>query len=161
MQNDTEPRPATTIPAKVLGLLDYLIVNSIEIREIAKKLGLRDENNAAKIAHALAVGGKMTCIVTLGKSGAIAVTKDGNAIGVPTIPIDQKDVVDVNGAGDAFCGTFAAALHAGKPLSEAMRRSTVAASLCCLKQGALPSLPYSAEIEEKLSLAPEAQPVKI
>jgi len=153
--------PATSIPAKVLGLLDYLIVNSVEIRQIANKLGLKDENNAVKIAHALAVGGKMTCLVTLGKSGAVAVTKEGAAWGVPTLKVDQKDVVDVNGAGDAYCGTFVAALHAGKTLSESMRRATIAATLCCFKQGAQPSLPYLSEIEERLGELPEAQAVQI
>ncbi len=153
--------PALTIPKKAMGLLDYLIVNSIEARQIAEKLNLRSENNAAKIAQGLAVAGQLTCIMTLGKAGAIAVNRDGDAIGVPALPVDQADVVDVNGAGDAYCGTFAAAIHAGKPLAEAMRRATVAATLCCFKYGAQPSLPYLDDIEARLPDLPPAQAVQI
>ena len=153
--------PAVAIPKQAIGLLDYLIVNSIEARQIAEKLNLKQENNAAKVAHSLAVEGQLTCVMTLGKAGAVAVTKDGEAWGVPTLQVDQSLVVDVNGAGDAYCGTFAAALHDKKPLAEAMRRATVAATLCCFKQGAQPSLPYLDEIEEKLHELPNVKPVQI
>lgn len=153
--------PALSIPKGAIGYLDYLIVNSIEVRKIAQRMGISSEHNAAQIAHSLAVEGKLTCLVTLGKSGAVAVTKDGQAWGVPTLEVDQTLVIDINGAGDAYCGTFAAAIHAGMPLSEAMRRATVAATLSCFKYGALPSLPYLDDIEAKLPYLSEAKSVQI
>ncbi len=153
--------PALDIPKRAIGNLDYLIVNSIEVKQIAEKLGLSIDSNAIKIAHNLANEGQLTCLVTLGKSGAVAVTKDNQAWGVPTLNVDQSLVVDVNGAGDAYCGTFAAAIHEGLPLPEAMRRATVAATLCCMKQGAMPSLPYLDDIEAKLPELPQAQSVQI
>lgn len=153
--------PAFAIPKQAIGHLDYLIVNSIEAREIARKLDLGIEDNAAKIAHMLAVEGQLTCIVTLGKNGSVAVSQDGSVLGVPTLPVDQVEIVDVNGAGDAYCGTFAATLHAGKSLEEAMRRASVAATLACLKYGALPSLPYLDDIEQKLPDLPESKSLKI
>lgn len=153
--------PAVMLPKEAVGLLDYLIVNSIEARKIAERLNLATENNAGKIAHGLAVEGQLTCIVTLGKSGAIAVTKDGQAWGVPILNMDQSLVIDVNGAGDAYCGTFAAAIHAGMSLSDAMRRASVAATLTCLKQGAMPSLPYLDDIELRLTDLAEAKSVQI
>ncbi|PZP55422.1 MAG: ribokinase [Micavibrio aeruginosavorus] len=153
--------PALSIPKRAMGNLDYLIVNSIEVKQIAQKLGMSGDNNALKIAHGLATEGQLTCLVTLGKSGAVAVTKDNQAWGVPTLDVDQSLVVDVNGAGDAYCGTFAAAIHDRLPLPEAMRRATVAATLCCMKQGAMPSLPYLDDIEAKLPELPQAQSVQI
>lgn len=153
--------PATKLPKEVIGLLDYLIVNSIEAKQMAEKLNLVTEYNAAKIAYDLAKEGRLTCVMTLGKSGAIAVTQDGKAIGVPILNLDQSLIVDVNGAGDAYCGTFAAAIHAGMDLSEAMRRASVAGTLTCLKQGAQPSLPYLDDIEFRLTDLPQAKSVQI
>lgn len=153
--------PALEIPKGAIGLLDYLVVNSIEARQIAARLGLPSENNAAKLAHSLAVAGQLTCIVTLGKNGSIAVTKDGQAIGVPTIKTEPSDIVDVSGAGDAYCGTFAAAIHDGKSLSESMRRASIAGTLTCMKFGAQPSLPYSDDIEQRLHELAEAKSVQI
>lgn len=153
--------PALEIPKGAIGLLDYLIVNSIEARQIASRLGLPAENNAAKLAHSLAVAGQLTCIVTLGKNGAIAVTKTGEAMGVPTLKLEPEEMVDVSGAGDAYCGTFAAAIHDGKSLSESMRRASVAATLTCTKFGAQPSLPYSDDIEQRLHEIPEGKSVQI
>lgn len=149
--------PAIMIPRKAMGLLDYLIVNSIEARQIAEKLKMNVENNALHIAHALAMEGQLTCIVTLGKKGCVAVTKDGKAFGVPTLQVEQSEVVDNIGAGDAFCGTFVAAIHEGKDVVTAMRRASVAGTLACLKEGAQAALPFSDDIEARL---PELGPTE-
>lgn len=153
--------PAVKIPKRAIGHLDYLIVNSIEARQIAEKLQLTAEKDATKIAQALAVQGQLTCIVTLGKRGSVAVTKDGHAWAVPILEIDQSQIVDITGAGDAYCGTFAAAIYKGLSVPEAMRRASVAGTLVCLKSGAQPALPYLAEIEERLSELPAAESVRI
>lgn len=153
--------PAITIPARALGHLDYLIVNSIEARQIAQKLNLTTENNALKLAQALAIQGQLTCIVTLGKQGSVAVTKEGHAWGVPIMPLEQSLVVDISGAGDAYCGTFAAAIHAGMPLPEAMRRASVAGSLTCLKEGTQEAMPFQADIEAAMADMPPAETLKI
>ena len=153
--------PAITIPKKALGLLDYLIVNSIEARQIAEKLHMNADNNAIKIAHALAIQGQLTCIVTLGKNGAVAVTKEGKAWGVPILKIDPSLIVDNIGAGDAFCGTFTAAIHDGLDVVTAMRRASVAGTLACLKEGAQAALPHLDDIEARLPELGPAQDVKL
>lgn len=153
--------PAIMLPKKALGLLDYLIVNSIEARQIAEKLQLKTENNAVKLAQALAIEGQLTCIVTIGRGGSVAVTKEGQAWGVPIMPIDQSLVVDITGAGDAYCGTFAAAIHSGIDLPEAMRRASVAGSLTCLKPGTQTAMPFSDDILEGLKNMPKAEPIKV
>lgn len=142
--------PAIMVPKKMMGLLDYLIVNSIEARQIAEKLHLNVENNAIKIAHALAIQGQLTCVVTLGKKGSVAVTKDGKAWGVPILQVNQSEIVDNIGAGDAFCGTFTAAIHDGLDVVQAMRRASVAGTLACMKEGAQAALPHLDDIEAQL-----------
>ncbi len=147
--------PAVTIPKRALGHLDYLIVNSIEARQIAEKLNLPVENNALRLAHGLAVAGQMTCIVTLGSKGSVAVTKEGEAWGVGVMPVEPGQIKDITGAGDTWCGTFAAAIHAGLSLPDAMRRASVAGTLATFKEGAQPSMPYLDDVEENLDkLAP-------
>lgn len=153
--------PAIMVPKKMIGLLDYVIVNSIEARQIAEKLHLNVENNAIKIAHALAIQGQLTCVVTLGKKGSVAVTKDGKAWGVPILQVNQSEIVDNIGAGDAFCGTFTAAIHDGLDVVEAMRRASVAGTLTCMKEGAQAALPHLDDIEAQLGELGPTQDVKL
>lgn len=153
--------PAITLPKKAFGHLDYLIVNSIEARQIATKLNLKTENNAVKLAQALAIEGQLTCIVTIGKGGSVAVTKDGQAFGVPIMPIDQSLVVDITGAGDAYCGTLAAAIHDGIEISEAMRRASIAGTLTCLKTGTQTAMPFSDDINKAMVDMPKAEIIKL
>ena len=153
--------PAIMIPGKALGHLDYLIVNSIEAQQIAEKLNLPTGNNAIKLAQALAIKGQMTVIVTLGMKGSVAVTKNGEGWTVPIMPLDQSEVVDITGAGDAYCGTFAAAIHEGKTLPEAMRLASVAGSLTCLKEGTQNAMPYLDDILSRLDEMPPAEKLDV
>ncbi len=140
--------PAINIPEDVLKKLDYLIVNQIEARQIAEKMNIKVEDNESQIAKALSKMGDLTCIVTMGDRGSFAVTPDGQEIHVPALKLEN--FVDKTGAGDAYCGTFAAALHAGLSLTECLKRAAVAGSLTCMNKGAQPSFPYLGDIEENL-----------
>ncbi len=149
--------PAFHMPQKNLEMVDYLIVNEPEARMIAKETGIPDQQNLILVARALAAKGNLTCLVTLGSKGAVAVTSKGEGWRVPAL--DLPEVVDTTGAGDCFCGTFAAAIHAKLALGSAMRRASIAASLSCSKKGAQESYPYISEVEEILETFPQAQPV--
>jgi len=72
---------------------------------------------------------------------------DGKLIHVPAMPIKPVDTV---GAGDTFCGYFAASLDEGLDFEASLRRAAVAGSLACLKQGAQPSIPSNAEVANEL-----------
>jgi hypothetical protein len=78
--------------------------------------------------------------VTLGGDGVIAI-RDGVISRAKGLKIEPVDTV---GAGDTFCGYFAASLDEGLDFEPALRRAAVAGSLACLKQGAQPSIPLSA-----------------
>jgi ribokinase len=139
--------PAAPVPAPVLDAIDVLVVNEIEAAMAAGEGGIGD---ARALAQGLATRHDLTCVVTLGAEGAIAVGPGGNfRIGPLAI-----DPVDTTGAGDAFVGVLAAALDQGRTLPEALRRASVAAGLACTRLGAQTS-PRVAEIEARLAdLAP-------
>jgi sugar/nucleoside kinase (ribokinase family) len=71
--------------------------------------------------------GRQLAVCTRGDGGAIALTADGSWIEVPAEPVDQ--VVDTNGAGDAFlAGTLAGELH-GLPIDRSLRIGARVAAL--------------------------------
>lgn len=142
--------PAINVSQAALENLDYLIVNQIEARQMADMLGLEAEKDTLKMARALSQKGKLTCIITMGPQGAVACNPAGETIEVPAIKLDPEEVVDTTGAGDAWCGTFAASIHEGRSLLHAMKMASVAASLSCKKHGAQDSFVYLAEIEDNM-----------
>jgi len=143
--------PVRPVPPEVLARLDYLIVNEIEAGQVCTLLGLNpDEPDAAGQARALSAAGNLTCIITLAEKGAVAAQPGGAIITVPALPVEQ--VVDTTGAGDCYCGTLAAVLQQGKPLEEAMRIASVAASLACAGEGTQSAFAYLGMIEDNLPL---------
>ncbi len=88
-------------------------------------------------------------MVTLGAAGA-AVAHDGQ---VASFPAPQVDVVDTTGAGDAFCGAFAAELARGADPFTAARSGVVAGSLATTIPGAYPGIPRRDAIERMLARA--------
>ena len=82
--------------------------------------------------------------------------KDGAVYTVPALPVE---VVDSTGAGDAFCGVFAACLQAGKTWLQALHHASVGASLSCLGLGAQGSTPSIDDITAHLNQV--AAPSKI
>ncbi len=141
--------PAGPLMPEVLASLDVLVVNEIEARMAADAAS----GEPLDLARRLAQAHNLTCVVTLGAKGAIAVGPDGSwRVGSLSIT-----PVDTTGAGDAFVGVLAAALDAKKPMAEALHRASLAAGLACLAVGAQSSQPKAAEIEARLhELAPPA-----
>lgn len=137
--------PAAPLGLEALKALDILIVNEVELEMLANQLGLKAGSHEA-MARAAANTLDVTVVVTLGETGALCVSGDS----ILTAPALAIDPVDTTGAGDAFCGVFAAALNAGLCLEVALRRGCVAGSLACLKTGAQESLPTADELSKYL-----------
>lgn len=150
--------PAGNIPRKVLEDLDYLIVNQIEARQIAAKMRLKIEDNAVRLAMILAQNADLTCVMTLGPQGCVAVKPDGNGWRVKALDLGD-DIADTTGAGDTFCGVFAASVFEKRSLQESLRRASVAASLACLGIGAQTAMPRGELIEETLPQLPAAESI--
>jgi sugar/nucleoside kinase (ribokinase family) len=72
------------------------------------------------LMRALLDRGATTVVCTLGAKGAVALTRDGWA----ECPAEPADVVDTNGAGDAFFARFLSAHLTGAETGECLRAGT-------------------------------------
>ncbi|HET6518520.1 MAG TPA: ribokinase [Geminicoccaceae bacterium] len=146
--------PAGTVSAEVLDALDVLVVNEIEAAAAAVTAGGVPGGGAdgpeALARHLARRHPGLTCVVTLGAAGALAVGP-GAALRVGALRVTP---VDTTGAGDAFVGVLAAALDGGLSLAGALRRAGVAAGLACEAVGAQTSQPGAAAIEARLPELP-------
>ncbi len=131
-----------------LSKADYVVANETEFDLYSALLDLPGDSRQAQM-QAFAAQAGSTVIVTLGGEGVVAATRQGDTIAVPALPITPVDTV---GAGDTFCGYFAAGLSAGLPLRDALVRAAAAGSLACLKPGAQPSVPTASDVDESLAL---------
>lgn len=148
--------PAGAVPREVLNDLDYLIVNQIEGRQMAEKMGLKIEDSAVALATKLAKEANLICVMTLGELGCIAMKPDGKGWKVDAYDIGDE-LADTTGAGDTFCGVFAGCVFNKMSLQETLRRASVAASLACKGKGAQTAMPRRSQIEEFLEEVPAAQ----
>ena len=146
--------PAGQIPKEALPNIDYLIVNEIEALQLAKGVGIAD-TDPMKIAPKIAAAGKHVCIITMAGKGAVA----ANGTGRYRIGALKVDVVDTTGAGDAFCGIFAAALLAGHSWLVALHRASVGAGLSCTGLGAQDSMPAKDDIDARMNDLAQAEKI--
>jgi ribokinase len=132
--------PARALPTVLLQALDALIVNEIEATAIATAL----RAPALPEAFAGAIHRRFGCaaIVTLGAQGAI-MAADGALVRAAAPPVR---VIDTTGAGDAFTGSFAAAIDRGASWTHALAAGVAAGSLACAAMGAQTALPAAAAI---------------
>jgi ribokinase len=134
--------------AGLLNKSNYVIANETEFDLYARELGLPGSDRRQRM-HFFARYTDRTVVVTLGADGVMAATPDAELY-VPALNITPVDTV---GAGDTFCGYFAASLAAGYDVEQALRRSAAAGSLACLKAGAQPAIPSAAEVDGALQSA--------
>jgi len=76
------------------------------------------------LMHSCLARGPRLAVCTLGAEGAVALESDGTQHEVPAVP---ADVVDTNGAGDAFMAGFLAATLRGAPVFDALEAGAVQA----------------------------------
>ena len=129
--------PATAIGAHLLEQLDVLIVNEHEARII----GASDDVAAASASLARSVN---RLVVTLGSKGSVLYERGSE---VARIAAPKVEALDTTGAGDTFCGAFAAAIADGRGFADAATFASVAAALSVQVLGAVPSVPQRAAID--------------
>jgi ribokinase len=130
---------------RVGRLADIVIANETEFERLAGQESMSAGDREAALERLHAETGQ-TLIVTLGGDGVIAI-RDGQISRSQGLVIEPVDTV---GAGDTFCGYFAASLDEGLDFDSALRRAAVAGSLACLKPGAQPSIPLAAEVADRI-----------
>lgn len=131
--------PVTTRDRDLIAAADPLILNEGEAADV---LEVPRDTPLEEIFAALR-GIANSVVVTLGPRGAVIITQDAEPMRVPAVRV--QNVVDTTGAGDAFCGTLAAALAQGESLEEACRLGVAAGALATQKAGAAES--YASELE--------------
>lgn len=143
---------------RLLRHVDILIPNESEFVALVRKLpGLRRPSFDERALHAMPREALHalcrlikvpTVIVTLGRRGCFISTRGGHE----SIPAHRGlKVVDTTGAGDAFCGGFAAGLVRYKGgVVPAARLGTAVAALSITKPGAASAMPTRAELNRFL-----------
>ncbi|WP_018898222.1 ribokinase [Rhizobium sp. 2MFCol3.1] len=131
--------------ARLGRLADIVIANETEFELLAGQENMSAADREAALKRLNTETGQ-TLIVTLGGDGVVAI-RDGVISRAKGLKIEPVDTV---GAGDTFCGYFAASLDEGIDFEPALRRAAVAGSLACLKAGAQPSIPSREDVANKL-----------
>lgn len=102
---------------ETLKLVDCLIINDAEARELAQ------EANLVKAARVIRSMGPETLIIKKGEHGALLFTQ-GHVFSAPAYPLE--DIQDPTGAGDTFAGGFAGYLaQAGEPSADGFKRAVI------------------------------------
>lgn len=99
---------------------------------------------------ASAIGGVLaagvgTLVVKRGKDGASIFRGDGEETKVPGFPVE---VVNVLGAGDAFCAGFSYGLLNGWPLYKSVRMGNACGAIIVTREGCANFMPDYAEVEQ-------------
>jgi ribokinase len=130
--------PAGPLPTELISALDYLIVNEHEARIIG-------DSDSLETASATLSRQVDHLIVTLGSKGSVLYEGGAEIARVDAIPVTA---VDTTGAGDTFCGAFAAAIEGGRTFIDAAAFASAAAALSVQSIGAVPSVPFREAIDE-------------
>lgn len=142
-QTILNPSPFKDIPPVLAALVDILIVNEIELAQIAGVDKICTQADAADTAaHLIATGQFRTVIATLGNQGVVWVTTTDKGYEPP----HKVKVTDTTGAGDCFAGVFAAALAKGENIAAAAKMANRAAAISVTRKGAASSSPRLEEI---------------
>ncbi len=141
---DPAPAPTDGLPQRLLDAVDVLVPNETELALLAgRPVDADDIDDIVSAARSLGVD---RVVVTLGRNGAVVVAEDT----VTTVDSPQIDAVDTTGAGDAFRSALAVGLAAGTDLASAARVASRVGAATALRFGAQPSLPTTAEVDERL-----------
>jgi len=113
----------------VAPLLDVFSPNLGQARRLT---GLEDPR---RILIALLDAGVRVVVLRMGETGSLVAARGGMPAAVPAVPVPR--VVDVTGAGNAYCGGFLVGLAETGDLAEAGRYGAVSASFALEQFGAL------------------------
>jgi sugar/nucleoside kinase (ribokinase family) len=133
---------------KTIGMVDLLIVNDEEARQLTKEYAL------VKAARAIAAMGPKYVIIKKGEHGALLFHNEETFF-APALPLEE--VFDPTGAGDTFAGGLMGYLSNTDDLSFTnMKKAVVAgsamASFCCEKFGTERLLTVKTnEVEERIA----------
>lgn len=140
------PAPARPeLPAELYRLSDIFCPNESET-ELLTGMQVRTVEQAEAAARVLLERGALSVILTLGERGSLLVSQRERRH-VPAVPVKA---VDSTGAGDAYVGSLAYFLAAGRPVVEAMRRANHIAAISVQSSGTQTSFPRAQDLPPEL-----------
>jgi ribokinase len=156
VQNETSAQSATIRLAADMGLRVLYTPAPFDLAPLQEAIPyahllLMNEGEAAEMIRALGNLPKCNVIITKGADGAEWHSPDATPLSIRSFPVNP---VDTTGAGDCFAGSIAAALDAGLPPDQALRRATAAAALQVTRAGAASAMPSAKEVDSFLESAP-------
>jgi ribokinase len=136
--------PAQRLPTELTDRLDVLVVNEHEALGV-----LGGDASTLQDAVAQLLERVPEVVVTLGADGALVARRGTGSKHVPAVP--ARAVVDTTGAGDVFCGAYAASRAAGADSARAAALACAAASLSVEQPGAARAAPTLAQVHDRLA----------
>lgn len=130
-----DPAPAMPLSDALLALVDVLMPNEHELSALGGD------------PKALLRSGVGTVVVTRGEEGCDWLHGDR----IERVRSHNVEVIDTTGAGDAFCGAFAASLTVGADRRAALTRAVAAGALATTRPGAFAAMPTAREVDDVLS----------
>lgn len=138
------PAPADgALPIELLQNIDIITPNQTEAHQLTG-IVVSDVASALEAAKKLRAAGPNVVIITMGEQGAFVYSDKMSEL-IPSFPVHA---IDTTAAGDAFCGSLAAALARGEDIHSAVRWACAGGALATTKMGAEPSLPTADEIKK-------------
>ncbi len=156
VQNETSAQSATIRLAADMGLRVLYTPAPFELAPLQQAIPyahllLMNEGEAAELIHTLGALPDCNVIITKGADGAEWHSPDASPLYIQSFPVNP---IDTTGAGDCFAGSIAAALDAGLPPDQALRRATAAAALQVTRVGAASAMPNAKDVDSFLETAP-------
>jgi ribokinase len=141
--------PAQTLPAALLGLTDWLVVNETEAAQLCGQAlhaaRVPDELSLAReSARHLRMLGPRQILITLGGQGAWLLSDDhpdGHHLHATRVA-----AIDTVGAGDTLVGGLAVGLAEGLDALQAVSLGQAAAALAVSRSGVQQAMPYRSEL---------------
>ncbi len=139
------PDVAAQIYTRAAALCDIVIGNDDEFGFMAG-----GKENGLKKARQLAATTAAIVVYKMGENGAITFA-DGSETRTGIYPVTA---LKPTGAGDAFMGSFIAALANGKAIKECVLRGSAAAAIVVSKVGCAPAMPTTQQLDGFLAAHP-------
>ncbi len=136
------PAPARPIRKELMPLIDYLIPNWGEALTIT---GMEGEVTPHQVAEKIHTFGIDNVLITMGEQGVWVSQQKHLGLRIPACKVH---VEDTTGAGDTFCGAFAACLAKGETVEQAARYANCASGLSVTRKGVMSAIPFESEVRQ-------------